>query len=111
MLAMPGVATYGATKAFLLSFSRSLRAELADTPLRVQCLCPGYTRTEIHSRDTFAGFDVSRVPEEYWMEADEVVQESLEALAVGGDRWLLVPGKHNRELVRRGLSELVDACS
>lgn len=110
LLAMPEVATYGATKAFLVSFSRSLRAELASTDLQVQCLCPGYTRTEIHSRPSFSDFDASRVPQEYWMEAEEVVRESLEALADGAERWFLVPGQHNRDLVRRGLTELLEAC-
>jgi short-subunit dehydrogenase len=111
LLAMPSVATYGATKAFLISFSRSLRVEVAGAGLRVQCLCPGYTRTEIHSRDTFRGFDVSRVPEDYWMDADEVVRESLAALAGEEDRWLVVTGEHNRALVRKGLAELIEACA
>ena len=109
-LPMPSVATYSATKSFLVSFSRSLRAELAETALRVQCLCPGYTRTEIHSRETFATFDPSRVPDEYWMEPGEVVRESLETLWDGKDRWLLVPGDHNRETVRRALQELLGSC-
>jgi short-subunit dehydrogenase len=104
LLALPGVATYAATKALLLSFSRSLRAELADTGLRVQCLCPGYTRTEIHSRDTFAGFDVDRVPEEQWMSAEAVVEASLAALET--DRWLVVPGEHNRQLMLKAAREL-----
>ena len=104
LLALPGVATYTATKAFLLSFSRSLRAELAATGLRVQCLCPGYTRTEIHDRATFAGFDAERVPEEQWMSAEAVVADSLAALEA--DRWLVVPGEHNRELLVKAAREL-----
>ena len=104
LLALPGVATYAATKAFLLSFSRSLRAEVAATGLRVQCLCPGYTRTEIHGRDTFAGFAVERVPEDQWMTAEAVVAESLAALEA--DRWLVVPGEHNRQLLLKAAREL-----
>ena len=105
-LAMPGVAVYGASKAFLLSFSRSLQLELKGSPLRVQCLCPGYTRTEIHSRETFREFDVERVPEELWMESDAVVAESLAALDSRESSWLLVPGAHNRKLMRTALDEL-----
>lgn len=104
LLALPGVATYAATKSFLLSFSRSLRAELAGTGLRVQCLCPGYTRTEIHSRDSFSGFDADRVPEEQWMSAEAVVGESLAALDT--ERWLVVPGAHNRELLVKAVRDL-----
>jgi short-subunit dehydrogenase len=111
LLAMPSVATYAATKAFLLSFSRSIAAEVAPAGVSVQCLCPGYTRTEIHSRDSFAGFDASRVRDELWMEASEVVAESLAALeesrgAGGEGAWLVVPGEHNRALLRRSIAEL-----
>lgn len=108
-LAMPAVATYGATKAFLLSFSRSLRAELAATGVRVQCLCPGYTRTEIHSRETFRDFDPAAVPDHLWMDARSVVLESLDALRAGDGPWLVAPGAHNREVVRRSLADLVAA--
>ncbi|MEM1190356.1 MAG: SDR family NAD(P)-dependent oxidoreductase [Pseudomonadota bacterium] len=107
-LCLPTVASYAATKAFLLSFSRSLHAELADSGVGVQCLCPGYTRTEIHSRDSFAGFDVSRVPDEMWMEPMAVVDESLAALA-DRDVWLVAPGEHNRKLMRDSLTALVSA--
>ena len=103
-LPLPGVATYAATKAFLASFSQALQRELADASVSVQCLCPGYTRTEIHSRDSFSGFDSSRVPEEMWMEAGEVVAESLAALERGDT--LVVPGAQNRALVREALAAL-----
>lgn len=108
LMGMPGVAGYGATKSFLVSFSRSLRAELRATGVAVQCLCPGYTRTEIHSRDTFEGFDVNRVPEAMWMESQDVVSESLAALDEA-ERWLVIPGEQNRELVRRAIDELREA--
>lgn len=104
---LPGVATYAATKAFLLSFSRSLQAEVAGRGIRVQCLCPGYTRTEIHSRETFAGFDPAQVPEELWMESDAVVAESLAALDRG--ELLVVPGARNRALARQSLRALADS--
>lgn len=106
-LALPGVTTYAATKAFLVSFSRSLQAEVAKQGVTVQCLCPGYTRTEIHSRESFQGFDVSGIPEDQWMDAEPVVQESLAALAEG--RLIVVPGDDNRALLRRAQSALVDS--
>lgn len=104
---MPGVAVYGASKAFLVSFSRSLAAEVGPRGVRIQCLCPGYTRTEIHSRDTFKGFDTARVPDELWMDADSVVTESLDAL--GSDRWLVVTGEHNQDLVGAAIDDLQTA--
>ena len=106
---MPSVASYAASKAFLVSFSRSLHAELADTGVRVQCLCPGYTRTEIHSRDTLSGFDAERVPAHLWMEAEAVVAASLAALARDVPPWLLVPGELNRQFVSGALQDLAAA--
>jgi short-subunit dehydrogenase len=106
LVGMPNVAVYGASKAFLVSFSRSLRQELAGTGVQVQCLCPGYTRTEIHSRDSFKGFDIERIPEALWMDAETVVDESLTALDASGDPWLLVPGAHNRKVVLAAMDEL-----
>ncbi|WP_413669609.1 SDR family NAD(P)-dependent oxidoreductase [Mucilaginibacter sp. Mucisp86] len=43
--AVPTLAIYAATKAFVLSFSRALRYELKDTNISVSCICPGPTDT------------------------------------------------------------------
>ncbi|WP_437537940.1 SDR family NAD(P)-dependent oxidoreductase [Sorangium sp. So ce726] len=43
----PGQAVYGATKAFVLSLSESLAAELVGTGVTVTALCPGPVTTEI----------------------------------------------------------------
>lgn len=42
----PGMAVYGATKAFVLSFTEALRAEARGTGLRVLAVSPGPTKTE-----------------------------------------------------------------
>ncbi|WP_439105982.1 SDR family NAD(P)-dependent oxidoreductase [Congregibacter sp.] len=106
LVTAPNVAAYAATKAFLVSFTRSLRQEVKAQGLRVQCLCPGYTRSEIHSRDTMADFDVNIVPEKLWMDADTVVAESLAAIEDDADQWLLVTGEHNRKIVAREMDAL-----
>jgi NAD(P)-dependent dehydrogenase (short-subunit alcohol dehydrogenase family) len=41
----PGLASYGATKAGVISLTRSLNAELADDGVRAVALCPGYVDT------------------------------------------------------------------
>jgi short-subunit dehydrogenase len=87
----PSFAVYGATKAFLNSFTEALHVELRGTGIRVQALCPGLTHTEIFAR---ARADASRVPEFFWMEPAEVVAESLAALERG--TVLCVPGLKNR---------------
>ena len=74
---LPYVAIYGATKAFLNSFTEALHEELRGSGVRVQALCPGLTHTEIFAR---AGADVSGVPSFLWMEPAAVVAESLSAL-------------------------------
>jgi short-subunit dehydrogenase len=46
----PNMTVYYATKAFVLSFSDSLRAELAPLGIRVTALCPGPVPTEFQAR-------------------------------------------------------------
>lgn len=44
---VPGLATYAATKAYVLSLSESLAEELASTGVSVTALCPGITATNM----------------------------------------------------------------
>src|SRR4051794_21871171 len=54
----PGMAIYYASKAYVLSFSEALRAELGPLGVRVTVLCPGPVLTEFQARAGFApGFD------------------------------------------------------
>ncbi|OBB95565.1 SDR family oxidoreductase [Mycobacterium sp. 852002-40037_SCH5390672] len=46
----PGMAVYGATKAFVLSFTEALWQETKSTGVRVLTLCPGATETEFFAR-------------------------------------------------------------
>lgn len=48
--AVPYLAVYGATKAFVLSFSRALRRELRKTRMTVTCVSPGPTATNFEHR-------------------------------------------------------------
>ena len=90
---IPFNATYGATKAFVLSFSEALHEELRGTGVHVQVLCPGFTRTEFQEQ---AGMDASGVPGFAWMEVDQVVEASLHGLERG--ELLCIPGPANRLL-------------
>ena len=74
---LPQRAVYAATKAFLVTFTEILAAELAGTGVKAQVVCPGVVRSEFHSRQ---GIDMSRVPR---MEPDQIVTASLSDLARG----------------------------
>ena len=50
----PGMAVYYASKAYVLSFSEALRAELAARGVRVTVLCPGPVPSEFQQRAGFA---------------------------------------------------------
>lgn len=50
----PFLATYGATKAFLLHWSRSLHEELRGKGVRIIALCPGPTESRFFERAGFA---------------------------------------------------------
>ena len=89
----PYNATYGATKAYVTSFTEALHEELRGTGVRVQALCPGFTRTEFQER---AKIDVSSIPSLAWMTPEAVVDASLAALRRG--QVICVPGIGNRLL-------------
>ena len=74
---LPKRAVYAGTKSFLVTFSQVLAAEVRDSGVRVQVVCPGVVRSEFHSRQ---GLDMSAVPR---MEPSQVVEASLADLADG----------------------------
>jgi len=48
VLAQPGTMTYNATKAALLEMTRCMALDLSRYSIRVNCVCPGYTRTSAY---------------------------------------------------------------
>jgi short-subunit dehydrogenase len=91
----PGNVTYSAAKAFLRILSDGMAAEVKRHGVRVQALCPGFTRTEFQQR---MGADQAQIPDWLWMSADDVVAASLRALDRGGPV-IVVPGVRYRALV------------
>ena len=87
----PYVATYAATKAFVNSFTEALHEELRGTGVKVQALCPGFTRTEFQKRANLSGSDI---PSFAWQSADQVAAASLSGLKNGS--LVVVPGLGNR---------------
>ena len=47
---VPYIGVYGATKAYVLSFTRALGAELRHTGIKMMAVCPGWVKTEFFDR-------------------------------------------------------------
>ncbi len=74
---MPGNAGYGASKNYVMAFTRHMQIEAAGTGVRVQLLVPGVIATDFHE---VAGNDLANFPPERVMQADDLVVASLRAL-------------------------------
>lgn len=79
----PFEAVYGASKAFVLSFSESLRNELKDTGVSVTALMPGPTETEFFHR---ADMDDTSVGASKKDDPDDVAKQGFDALMAGKDK-------------------------
>jgi short-subunit dehydrogenase len=90
----PYMATYGATKAFVLSFSEAVAAELAGTGVTVMAFCPGPVRTEFQK---VANNERMSFPSFMWTEADQVVSQAIASAASG--RSICVAGAVNNAMV------------
>lgn len=66
--------TYSATKAFVLTLTESLAAELAGTGVRIQAVLPGLTRTEIFDR---VGGSIDNLDQNMVMDAGDMVDAAL----------------------------------
>jgi short-subunit dehydrogenase len=92
---LPGQAAYGAAKAFVLSDTESLCAELRGTGVVATALCPGPIAT---GSDDVAGLSEGEraavLPRVMWKSADEVARAGIDGLAANKGR--VVPGWANR---------------
>lgn len=89
----PYLAVYGATKAFLLSFSEALAGECMGTSIRILTVCPGATATDFF-RAAGRGSAVKLDAAPAMQSPEELVEATLQSLR-RGER-LLVPGWKNR---------------
>ncbi len=90
--AVPYMATYAATKAFVLHFTEALAAELRDTKVHVMALCPGLTATEFQQTAGMASGQSVKAE----MTPKDVVQAGLSAYR--RRQVVVIPGLFNKVL-------------
>ena len=74
--ATPAMAQYGASKAALISLTRTLAVEWASTGVRVNALCPGWTATDLNrtlweNEQVYAGLTAT-IPMGRWGRPEEM---------------------------------------
>jgi short-subunit dehydrogenase len=74
---LPGSAVYGASKAFVLSFSEAIRTELRGSGVSVTAVCPGPVRTEFMTVAEVPGVE-DRTPGIVWTAAEDVAKQAVE---------------------------------
>ena len=92
---VPGQAAYGAAKAFVLSYTQSLREELRQTGVVAATVCPGPVDTGFGEAAGFSMEDAKAVlPAILWKTPGEVAKAAVDGLADG--KAVIVPGGFNR---------------
>jgi hypothetical protein len=87
---IPNLGVYAATKAYVTSFTESLRAELRETGVRVTTLCPGPSPTEFGRVARRSPDAQISAPDWFQVPPEKVVQDAL--VAVEADRARVIPG-------------------
>jgi short-subunit dehydrogenase len=91
LLPLPNSAVYAATKAYVISFSEAIRAELRSSNISVTTLCPGPVETEFLSRATRGTAPQKHTaPDFFVVSPQEVVRQALGAVV--HDRARVIPG-------------------
>jgi short-subunit dehydrogenase len=92
---LPGQAAYGASKAFVLSYTHALRGELKGTKVTATALCPGPVDTGFGEAAGFSKEEAdSALPKFMWVAPQEVARDAVAGLDSG--RAVVIPGIANR---------------
>ena len=97
---VPMLATYAATKAYVLSLTESLSEELQGSGVTVTALCPGITATAMLSQAQAGSAELQGLPGLLVGSADEVAAQGLAACLKG--EVICVPGALNRAATMAG---------
>jgi short-subunit dehydrogenase len=93
-----GHTLYGASKSFLIKFSQSLALENASKGVRVTALCPGFTYSEFHDVNKTREM-ISQLPDYFWLDAKDVVGDTLKALSAENVDPVVIPGRQYKFIV------------
>ena len=90
---VPALATYAATKAYVLSLTESLSEELKGTGVTITALCPGITATNMLTGATAKSAKLGRLPAFMIGDVDDVAAQGYAACMKG--EVIRVPGVAN----------------
>ena len=92
---VPGQASYGAAKAFVLSYTEAMREELKGTGVTAATLCPGPVYTGFLEAEGISDAQSEKaLPKFLWQHADAVAKIAVDGMASG--KGVIVPGAANR---------------
>jgi uncharacterized protein len=92
---VPWQASYGAAKAFVLSYTQAMGEELRDTGVIAATVCPGPVRTGFGESAGIPDEEAEKMlPKFLWEKPDAVARIAIDGLAHG--RTVIVPGSPNR---------------
>ncbi|HEV3280195.1 MAG TPA: SDR family oxidoreductase [Acidimicrobiales bacterium] len=92
---LPGQAAYGASKAFVLSYSHGLRGELRPTGVTVTALCPGPVETGFAAAAGISDAEAAEsMPRIMWVPAAEVARAGVKGM--DANKAVVIPGVANR---------------
>ena len=90
---LPTMATYSASKAFVLAFTQAIGADLHDTGVSATALCPGPVRTEFVEVAALEK-EASVLPEFVWVSSPDVAEAGVRGMENG--KGVVIPGAVNR---------------
>ena len=90
----PRMATYYASKAYVLNLTEAIYEEYKNTGIKISCLCPGPVKTSFQGK---AGIKKSNAAKKYLMDAEEVASICYKEFKRG--KSIIIPGKKNKLLV------------
>ena len=90
---IPGLATYAASKAYVLSLSEALAEELRNSGVSITVLCPGITATNMVEKAKAGNSVFDKVPDFFVGDAESVAREAYNGCMRGPP--VVVPGSIN----------------